>query len=94
MGKMFNDTRDELRKLFISAYKRDSFDPKDSNSKDGKVNRHKNKKLEESINGNILDEDVPFFKRIGRLSMNPFIKFGSLGMNSYAKLFDIRPNED
>ena len=64
LSNIFNDTRHELRKLFVSNYKRNDFDPPDEEEgadKDGIIGGLTRKALAKTLGSVYLSGDVPFW---------------------------------
>lgn len=88
LGRIFNDSKKELRKLFMAAYIRDQFDEEDDNTKDDPVNKSKNKRMQETLDAVELEDDVPWLYKFRQKLDNPFVKFGFLAKNKYHGLFE------
>ena len=64
LSNIFNDTRHELRKLFVSNYKRNDFDPsneEDDADKDGILGNLTRKALARTLGSVYMGVDVPFW---------------------------------
>jgi hypothetical protein len=92
MGRVFNDSKKELKKMFITAYKRDDVDQEDEDIREDAVVKDKNKKLNSTLDHVVMSKEIPWFSKWNRALENPFIgwAFG----NKYVKMFDlIRPKD-
>ncbi len=88
VGKVFNDSHKELKKLFLSSYIRKDFDQEDDEgSRNTMSKQSKDEKMQETLEHSPLADDVPWFSKFKRSFSNPFDKFGDYGWNKYRKLF-------
>ena len=61
---LYNDTKDELRKLFVSYYKRKDFDPEDEESQnEGFIEDLTREFLAKTLNGIFIGADVPWWMK-------------------------------
>ena len=89
IGKVFNDSRKEARKLFVSFYKNDDRDPPNEEENNDDLVQQAQRKLLDSlrfINFNNFSIDIQ--RRIR--TENPFDKDGNECQNSFGKLFTTR----
>ena len=62
LSNLFNDTKHELRKLFVSNYKRNDYDPKDEEDKEGGFfNNISRGMLAKSVNNIFIGASVPWW---------------------------------
>ena len=88
LSKVFNDSKKELKKMFITLYRRQDFDPDEDETSDKNSVKGKNKRLNETLDHVVMSKEIPWFDKINRTLENPFI--GSvLGKNKYAKVFNL-----
>jgi hypothetical protein len=94
MGRVFNDCRKELKKMFISLYKKDRTDKEDEEEsiRDDQVVRNKNKRLSSTLDHVVMSKEIPWFSKWNKVIDNPLIgwAFG----NKYAKMFDLVKTDD
>ena len=86
IGKIFNDSRKELKKMFISSYIREGFDSNDKGSKDV-VKKQKDKKMDETLNSTEFSINVSWFTKLRQGFDSPFDSFGLRFLNKYRRLF-------
>lgn len=88
-GNSFNDSKNEARKLFISAYKRNDFDfPEVEFDIDWEM-LYRNA-LSRSYNYLNLDKGIPWWVRRRIKPMKPTDKFGKECENAFGRLFNIK----
>ena len=93
MGRVFNDCKKELKKLFINCYKRNNFDPSDDDNREDQAVKSKNKKLNSTLDHVVMSKEIPWFSKLNKVFDNPFVGF-SFG-NKYFKMFDLtKPEEE
>ena len=88
MGRIFNDSKKELKKMFINIYKRTDYDQKEDDVYENQAVQKKNKKLNSTLDHVVISKEVPWFSKLNKILDNPFIG-KVLGENKYAKLFDL-----
>ena len=64
LGFLFNDTKDELRKLFVSNYKRKDFDPPDEEDSEGGFMENLTRDLlSKTVNKIFIGAEVPWWMK-------------------------------
>ena len=85
ISKIFNDSKKELRNLFMDAYiRKDFYEPDDKTSSKKSV-KDKNNLLQTTLNAVAFSDNVPWFSKINRSLNNPFVD-GILGGNKFSKV--------
>ena len=87
MGRLFNDTKKELKKLFINAYRRSDFDPPQDDTREDQSTKSKNKKMQSTLDHVVLSKEIPWFSKLNKVMDNPLI--GLVFGNAYTKMFDL-----
>lgn len=89
----FNDSRAECRKLFISNYKRDDFDPPDEEEDYDFVKDTTSRIMSDTFSAVLYGDDVPFWMKWRVLKENPDDEDGNPCGNSFSKLFKEKDEE-
>ena len=92
MGRIFNDTKKELKKLFIETYRRSDFDPPDDDNREDQATKSKNKKLQSTLDHVVMSKEIPWFSKLNKVFDNPLV--GLVFGNAYSKMFDLVETEE
>ena len=87
LDKFFNDSRKELRKLFIRNYKRSGFSPEDENDNADVTSESRNNLLAQTLSNVNYAPNIPWFSKIKRVTGNPLDSTGKIAKGNFAKLF-------
>lgn len=90
----FNDSRAECRKLFISNYKRDDFDPPNEEEDYDFVKDTTSRLMSDTFSAVLYGDDVPFWMKWRVLKENPDDEDGNPCGNFFSKLFREKDDEE
>jgi len=87
-SKYFNDCRAECRKLFISNYKRNDYDPKDEEEDFDPIADNVQQLISNTYGAVLYGSDVPFWMKWRVVKENPDDKGGQPCGNQFTSLFN------
>ena len=89
LSNLFNDTRHELRKMFVANYKRTDFDPpNEEDQSEDLVEKETRKLLARTLNGSFFGKGIPFWMKF-RLKNKKLDKDGKPCENQFGGLVNI-----
>jgi len=88
--KLFNDSKEECRKIFVSNYKRNDFNPPSEESDTNESDLQGRKLLSKSFNAITYDPTVGWMTKARVKNDNPTDKDGNPCQNQFGGLFNIK----
>ena len=90
MGDAFNDSRDECRRLFVSTYKRNGFDPPNEEDEESSILDDTREILESTLDFTMFSDWIPFWWKWKIQPDKPTDKEEAPCGNNFSKLFNTK----